>query len=93
MLKKQKIHVKVGDIVRIISGFSKNETGEVIKINPKNGKIIVKGINFKFKQMNGSFKLINLTNFIFGIWFYMLKLKINSLYNQSSSFGWNVYSI
>ncbi len=51
MLKKQKIHVKVGDRVRIISGFSKNETGEVIKINRKTGALIIKGINFKFKHV------------------------------------------
>ena len=51
MPKKQKIHVKVGDTVRIISGFSKNETGEVIKINRKTGKLIVQGINFKFKHV------------------------------------------
>lgn len=51
MIKKQKVHVKVGDQVKIISGFHKNETGEVIKINPKTGKIIVQGINFKFKHV------------------------------------------
>lgn len=51
MPKKQQINVKVGDIVRIISGFSKNETGEVIRINHKTGKLIVKGINFKFKHI------------------------------------------
>jgi len=51
MSKKQKIHVKVGDIVVIISGFHKNETGEIIKINKKTGKILVKGINFKFKHV------------------------------------------
>lgn len=51
MSKKQKIHVKVGDTVKIISGFSKNETGEVIKINRNTGKLIVKGINFKFKHV------------------------------------------
>ena len=51
MLKKQKIHVKVGDRVRIISGFSKNETGEVIKINRKTGRLNIKGINFKFKHV------------------------------------------
>ena len=51
MLKKQKIHIKVGDRVRIISGFSKNETGEVIKINRKTGTLIIKGINFKFKHV------------------------------------------
>ena len=51
MTKKQKIHVKVGDIVMVISGFHKNETGEIIKINKKTGKVLVKGINFKFKHV------------------------------------------
>ena len=51
MSKKQKIHVKVGDLVVIISGFHKNETGEILKINKKTGKVLVKGINFKFKHV------------------------------------------
>jgi len=51
MSKNQKIHVKVGDIVVIISGFHKNETGEIMKINKKTGKVLVKGINFKFKHV------------------------------------------
>jgi large subunit ribosomal protein L24 len=51
MSKKQKIHVKVGDIVMIISGFHKNETGEIMKINKNTGKVFVKGINFKFKHV------------------------------------------
>ena len=51
MSKKQKIPVKVGDLVVIISGFHKNETGEIMKINKKTGKILVKGINFKFKHV------------------------------------------
>jgi large subunit ribosomal protein L24 len=51
MPKTQKIHVKVGDTVKIISGFSKNEIGEVITINRQTGKLIVKGINFKFKHV------------------------------------------
>ena len=51
MLKQKKVHVKIGDLVTIISGFHKNETGEIIKVNKKSGKIIVKGINFKFKHI------------------------------------------
>ena len=51
MRKKIKIHVKIGDTVRIISGFHKNETGEVLKINRKTGKLLIKGINFKFKHI------------------------------------------
>jgi large subunit ribosomal protein L24 len=51
MLKKQKMHIKIGDTVTIVSGFHKNETGEIIKINQKTGKIIVEGINFKFRHI------------------------------------------
>ena len=51
MPKTQKLHIKVGDIVTVISGFHKNETGEITKIDRKTGKVIVKGINFKFKHI------------------------------------------
>ena len=51
MAQNKKLHVKIGDMVTVISGFHKNETGEIIKINQKTGKVIVKGINFKFKHV------------------------------------------
>ena len=51
MTKRQKLHVKIGDMITVISGFSKNEIGEVLKINRKTGKIVVKGVNFKFKHV------------------------------------------
>jgi large subunit ribosomal protein L24 len=51
MIKQEKIHVRVGDTVKFISGFHKNEIGEVIRINKNTGKIIVKGVNFKFKHI------------------------------------------
>ena len=51
MSKQKKLHVKVGDMVTVISGFHKNETGEVVEINKNTGKIVVKGINFKFKHI------------------------------------------
>lgn len=51
MIKQEKIHVRVGDTVKIISGFHKNEIGEVISLNKNTGKIIVKGVNFKFKHI------------------------------------------
>ena len=51
MPKSQKLHVKVGDVVTVISGFHKNETGEITKIDRKTGKVVVKGINFKFKHI------------------------------------------
>ena len=51
MAQKQKLHVKVGDQVTIISGFYKNETGEVIKVDQRSKKVIVQGINLKFKHV------------------------------------------
>jgi large subunit ribosomal protein L24 len=51
MPKLKKLHVKVGDSVRIISGFHKNEIGEVLQVNRKTGKLLIKGINFKFKHI------------------------------------------
>jgi len=50
VVKTQKMHVKVGDQVTIISGFYKNETGEILQVNRKTGKVIVQGINLKFKH-------------------------------------------
>ena len=54
MPKKQKMHIKIGNIVIVTSGFYKNKTGEVLKINKKTGKIVLKGINFKFKHIKPS---------------------------------------
>ena len=51
MLQQKKIHVKIGDLVTVISGFHKNKTGEIIKINKKTGKVVLKGVNFKFKHI------------------------------------------
>jgi len=51
MAQKQKMNIKVGDVVTIIAGFHKNETGEILKLNKNTGKVIVKGINFKFKHV------------------------------------------
>lgn len=47
----KKVHVRVGDNVKIITGFDKNKMGKVVKIDNKTGKIIVKGINYKFKHI------------------------------------------
>lgn len=50
----QKIHIKVGDFVTIISGSSKKTFGKVTQVNKKSGKIIVKGINLKFKHVKSN---------------------------------------
>ena len=51
MSKNKNLHVKIGDTVKVISGFNKNKTGEITKIHKNTGKIIVKGVNFKFKHI------------------------------------------
>jgi large subunit ribosomal protein L24 len=56
MAKQQKINLKIGDSVTIISGFHKNETGEILKIMKNNGKIIVKSINLKVRHLKPTTK-------------------------------------
>lgn len=51
MINKRKLPIKVGDEVVIISGFYKKKIGEIIKVNYKTGKVIIKGINFKLKHI------------------------------------------
>ena len=45
------MHVRIGDNVTVISGSDKNKTGEIIKLYKQTGKIVVKGVNFKFKHV------------------------------------------
>jgi large subunit ribosomal protein L24 len=51
MSKNKNWHVKIGDSVKVISGFDKNKTGEITKIYKTTGKILVKGVNYKFKHI------------------------------------------
>jgi len=51
MPKNKNLHVKIGDTVKVISGFNKNKIGEITKIYRNTGKILVKGVNFKFKHI------------------------------------------
>jgi len=46
-----KVHVKTGDSVQIISGKNKGKQGKVVAVSPKEGKIIVEGINMVKKHM------------------------------------------
>ncbi|MGN0633041.1 MAG: 50S ribosomal protein L24 [Oscillospiraceae bacterium] len=40
-----KVHVKTGDTVVVLSGKNKGQQGKVIAVSPKEGKVIVEGIN------------------------------------------------
>ena len=43
--------VKTGDTVKIIAGNHKGETGEVIKVLPKQNKVIVEDMNIIKKHV------------------------------------------
>lgn len=43
MEKNQKVHVRTGDTVMIMSGKDKGLTGKVLQVAPKEGKVIVEG--------------------------------------------------
>lgn len=46
-----KIHVKTGDEVQIISGRDKGKTGKVLQVSPAEGKVIVEGCNMVSKHV------------------------------------------
>lgn len=46
-----KLHVKKGDMVEIISGKDKGKKGKVLETSPKEGKLIVEGVNIAKKHM------------------------------------------
>ena len=45
------IHVKKNDQVLVISGKDKGKTGKVVEVSPKEGKVIVEGINIVTKHV------------------------------------------
>ena len=47
---KDKIHVKKGDLVKIISGKDKGKTGYIIETFKNKQKVLVKDINIKTKH-------------------------------------------
>ncbi|XP_047341364.1 50S ribosomal protein L24, chloroplastic [Impatiens glandulifera] len=47
----QKVHVKIGDTVKIIAGRDKGKIGEITEIFKHNSKVVVKDINLKTKHV------------------------------------------
>ena len=46
-----KLRIKKGDTVKILSGNDKGKTGEVLSVIPKTNKIVVKGVNIRKKHI------------------------------------------
>jgi large subunit ribosomal protein L24 len=49
-----KLHIKVGDTVKVISGESKNQEGKVLKIDRSKMRAIVEGVNIVKKHAKPS---------------------------------------
>lgn len=47
---EKKVHVKKDDTVVVISGDDKGKQGKVIEVSPKEGKVIVSGVNIVSKH-------------------------------------------
>ena len=47
----EKVHVKTGDTVVVLSGKEKGKKGKVLQVSPKEGKIIVQGVNMVKKHV------------------------------------------
>ena len=49
-----KVHVRKSDTVVVISGKDKGKTGEVLKVYPKTGKVLVQGVNIVKKHQKAN---------------------------------------
>lgn len=49
----KKLHVKVGDTVKVISGHDKGKIGAVTQVYTHNSKVMVKDVNLKTKHVKG----------------------------------------
>ncbi len=48
---RQKMHVRKGDTVQVITGKDKGKVGEVVATNAKKSQVIVQGVNIRTKHV------------------------------------------
>ena len=51
---QKKLHVKVGDTVKVISGTSRGTEGKILRIDRKKNRAIVEGVNMVKKHVKPS---------------------------------------
>jgi len=47
-------HVRKGDTVMVIAGDDKGKVGEVLRVDPKAGKVLVQGVNRVYRHLRPS---------------------------------------
>ena len=45
------LKIKKGDTVKVIAGKNKDKEGKVVSVDPKNGKVVVEGVNMVTKHI------------------------------------------
>jgi len=50
----QKLHIKVGDVVKVLSGESRGQEGKILVINKKKSRATVEGLNLVKKHAKPS---------------------------------------
>nr|QXI87456.1 ribosomal protein L24 [Sargassum phyllocystum]QXI87873.1 ribosomal protein L24 [Sargassum mcclurei]QXI88012.1 ribosomal protein L24 [Sargassum henslowianum] len=53
-MKKRKLHIKIGETVKVISGQEKGKVGLVKKIVRSKNKLIIQGINIRTKHIKSN---------------------------------------
>lgn len=48
------MHIRVNDIVEVIAGDDRGERGKVLAVHPREGKLIVEGVNRVYKHVRRS---------------------------------------
>jgi large subunit ribosomal protein L24 len=46
--------IRVGDMVKVISGGDRNVTGKILTVNHKKNKVVVEGVNIVYKHVKPS---------------------------------------
>ena len=52
--KQQKLHIRKGDTVKVLSGNDKGKTGKVLQVIPATSRAIIEGINMVTKHVKPS---------------------------------------
>jgi large subunit ribosomal protein L24 len=50
LVKNPKLHVRKGDMVKVLSGKDRGKVAKILKVFPKKGKAIVEGVNMMTKH-------------------------------------------
>lgn len=45
-----KVHVRKGDLVKVIAGNERGKTGRVLRVIPKENRVVVEGLNIRKKH-------------------------------------------